>query len=75
MNECFEEDPGGVAVAAFYESFREWCDENGRYDLKRVTKKQVINHINEIERWRDLKSTRTNSEPHRYPGIKKRKAE
>jgi putative DNA primase/helicase len=79
MNECFEVDPGGkgVMVPVFYGRFLDWCDENGRYDLKeRVRSKQkLIGHINEIERWRTLKSARTNSEVRRYPGIKLRKAE
>jgi putative DNA primase/helicase len=79
MNECFEADPDaaakGVWVEVFYNRFCTWCDENGRPDLreKARTKQKLIGHINQIERWRHLKVTRTNSEPRRYPGIKLRK--
>lgn len=78
MNECFEADANGkgVWVDVFFETFQKWCDENRRPDLRGQarTKQKLIGHINAIERWRNLKSARTNSEPRRYPGIKLRKA-
>jgi putative DNA primase/helicase len=73
MNDCFTEDAEGEGVLAglFYGMFQQWCRDNRRHDLiSTVTKSNLIQEVNKIDRWAWLKSSKPHGEPRRYLGLK-----
>ena len=77
MNECFTEDASGEGVRAgfFFQEFQRWCLDNRRHDLiATVTKSNLIQEVNKIDRWAWLKSSKPHGVPRRYLGIKVREA-
>jgi putative DNA primase/helicase len=73
MRDCFVEDPGGegVVVADFLKAFGSWCRDNLRHDLMaRTTKSNLIQEVNKIEQWKNLRSVKPHGGKRRYPGIR-----
>lgn len=75
MDNCWVEDPGGTGptCAGFYNSFNEWCRDEGRLDLTlRFTPANLIKEVDSIDRWSWLKSYKPHGMPRRYGGIKRK---
>lgn len=73
MQEKYEADRAseGPTVEVFYSTFCQWCEENGRTDLRRSTPKQkLIQQITAIEEWAWLKVFRPHGKQRRYPEIR-----
>jgi putative DNA primase/helicase len=74
MDEYFVIDAtaDGPTISGFHETFKRWAEDNGRYDLVRTSKYNLIKHIRAIDEWAWLKEWKPHGSLRRYGGIKPR---
>src|SRR5450759_5418481 len=56
----------GPTISGFHETFKRWAEDNGRFDLVRISKNNLIKHIRAIDEWEWLKEWKPHGSVRRY---------
>jgi putative DNA primase/helicase len=74
MQDCWIRDDNakGPPIQWFLDVFKQWCEDNGRFDLRRTNSQMLIKHIRAMPEWGWITVYRPHNDPRRYAGLRQR---